>query len=769
VTRKLLILVALLVTGPLWGQQTARSQGQITVVNNVTPPPPQGLGWTDITGQQQANVCPPNPGTPGACNGVVDAWSGGWTDTTRNRMCWEGGGHTDYSGNEVYCYDIATKTVLRMDNPSTPTMCVTTNSDNTPSSRHNYGSLVYIPGADRVFEFGGGGWCNAGFASSDTWVLNPAQLGTGAPNGWLARDPTANPGSTHPDGSLNNMQAAYDPNTGLVFVNDNVGGSGLWSYNVSTNFYTNLNTQPANLQLHTRIVVDPTRKLIVRFGDGQVSTIDISSGSSYAAVTKTGTGCSALMNANNPGLAYDPILNVITGWPNFGPTVYLYNATTDSCTTQTYTANAPPDSHHTGSPSTTNGTFGRFAYFPKPLNLYVLVNEWNIDVHTLVLTNANTDFAAQCAAPGVLLCQGFDTSAALAGNTAAGVPVSSCGLTCPSIDTTTLVAGTGSLLFTVPAGATQANTSGSFNTNFTADLSQQIDSLINGDPLSTTTACGGGPCSNTVYVQWRERVDSGMLQHFANSNGFKSVIIGEGDAKRGSTFYAAYSCSDIETDTQNSSQFNIAQMYYSCGEFLNQYFNLYTPAGTDIHGNSIWSPENVAGGYIACTYTTSINIPTVPPCFPYVANNWMSFQVEISVGTWYPTGTNGGGGPPATFLHDSTIKMWAGLAGQPSQLIIDYHPGATSPACDATQQAIPACQTGFDLSNPTAFPSGCTTTSAVAGNCNNDGYGNPIREKFGKVWLLPYQTNLNCPACTVAHMWMDNLIVSKNRIADPQF
>ena len=64
----------------------------------------------------------------------------------------------------------------------------------------------------------------------DTWTLNPAQLGSGAPNGWSLKDPTLGNGGVHPDGSLNNMQAAYDPNTGLVFVNDNVGGSGLWSY-----------------------------------------------------------------------------------------------------------------------------------------------------------------------------------------------------------------------------------------------------------------------------------------------------------------------------------------------------------------------------------------------------------------------------------------------------------------------------------------------------------------------------------------------------------
>src|SRR6202007_1540655 len=76
---------------------------------------------------------------------------------------------------------------------------------------------------------------------------------------------------------------------------------------------------------------------------------------------------------------------LVVGWPNFGGTVYLYDPVADSCTTQTYSTNAPPDSDMTGSPSTTNGTFKRFGYFPA-LGVYVLVNEWNIDVHTLRLT-----------------------------------------------------------------------------------------------------------------------------------------------------------------------------------------------------------------------------------------------------------------------------------------------------------------------------------------------------------------------------------------------
>jgi len=114
------------------------------------------------------------------------------------------------------------------------------------------------------------------------------------------------------------------------------------------------------------------------------------------------------------------------------------------------------------------------------------------------------------------------------------------------------------------------------------------------------------------------------------------------------------------------------------------------------------------------------------------------------------------GGPPATFKHDSTIQLYVAQEAEPSELVIDFHPGATSAACDAIQQDIPTCQTGYDLANPTAF--------GQAG-----GFGNMIREKFGKIWLLPYQTNLDCPSCSAANTWYDELIISYNQVADPKF
>ncbi len=927
---------------------------------------PSTLGWFDVSGQQIAPNCPPDPSTTGSCYGVVDAWNSAVVDTTRNILWVWGGGHNDYSGNEIYAFNLNTLQMTRANNPADPTpTCADAFSNGTPSSRHTYGGTVYIPTADEMFVFGGVPYCPSGGFISDTWSLAMSQVGSSGTGGWTQLNPTiVGNGGNGPSNQYGNSQMQYDPNTGLVFLDESTYG--LWSYNASTNTYTSLNTALSDISLHQGTVIDPLHKLFLRFGDGTGQAINIAPGGGYTETQLKMTGCSSLAGgslggANNPGLQWDPVLQVVVAWPNFGPAVYLYNPATDSCTTQTYSSNAPPDSDQTGSPSTTNGTFKRFGYFPSA-GVYVLVNEWNMDVHTLRLTagggssssgtgtgstpttisnvstssittnsamvawntsaaattqvmygtssslgsstaentamatshsqalsglaantlyyysvqsvdgsgntvtssgytfgtssstpppsatppsvsisspasgasltgtvtvsatatagsnpiasvqflldgedlgsadaaspysvswntagasngthtlsatatdsagntatatsvsvsvsnstsNAEADFQARCAGAGVIRCVAFDTAASISGNAAPGLPLIASGLTTPTIDTTTYASGGGSLHFAVPAGATSANTSGSFNIDFADDFSQQIDSLINGDPLSLTTACGGSPCKNEIWIQWRQRFDAGMLQQFANSNGWKQVIVGEGDTAS----FLSYSCSDLETVVENSNQFEIPRMYHSCGVKLDEYDPLEVNTGkTDSNGNGIFSPQNAAGGYLNCTFTVTINIPTIPPCVPYVANQWMTFQLHIQVGTWYPGGVSSSGGPPAPFKHDSTIQLYVAQEGQPSQLVMDFHPGATSAACDASQQDIPSCQTGYDLVNPTAYG-------------QPDGNGNMIREKFGKIWLLPYQTNLDCPSCAAANTWYDELIISYQQVADPQF
>lgn len=104
----------------------------------------------------------------------------------------------------------------------------------------------------------------------------------------------------------------------------------------------------------------------------------------------------------------------------------------------------------------------------------------------------------------------------------------------------------------------------------------------------------------------------------------------------------------------------------------------------------------------------------------------MTFQVEVQVGTWYVNDSH-------IYHHDSTVRMWVGYEGQPSQLVIDFSPTSGN-------------QGGYDLAND-----------------------DPANFRYGKIWLLPYHTGKDATQVTpVAFTWYDELIISRNKIADPK-
>jgi hypothetical protein len=102
---------------------------------------------------------------------------------------------------------------------------------------------------------------------------------------------------------------------------------------------------------------------------------------------------------------------------------------------------------------------------------------------------------------------------------------------------------------------------------------------------------------------------------------------------------------------------------------------------------------------------------TEPPCFKYKANEWITIQQHVKVGHWG--------------MFDSTVEYWAADQGQTSRLMVSL--------------------VDFKLLND-----------------------NPTLSKYGKIWLLPYQTNKDDTQVTgTGFVWYDSLIVSTRRIPDP--
>src|SRR5262249_47791123 len=114
-----------------------------------------------------------------------------------------------------------------------------------------------------------------------------------------------------------------------------------------------------------------------------------------------------------------------------------------------------------------------------------------------------------------------------------------------------------------------------------------------------------------------------------------------------------------------------------------------------------------------------INPPTYfPPagnCIGYFPNEWMTFQVRIKTGPrvndeWV----------------NSYVTLWIGREGEPSQVAIDWGP--------------------YNL---------------TAGSLADD-------MRFGKIWLLPYDTGKDdSQDHPTGFTWYDELIISRSQIADP--
>ena len=317
---------------------------------------------------------------------------------------------------------------------------------------------------------------------------------------------------------------------------------------------------------------------------------------------------------------------------------------------------------------------------------------------TPAVSIAATDFTTRCADPNVILCFGFDSQSEAApyieqGQQPSVVPCF--GDVCTKVVTDESASGAGSLRFEIPSQA-PPDSSGSFHMNFTPG----------------TTNYGNGPYpiqfgeGDEFFVQWRQKFSQDFLRTFqttAGSGGFKQAIIGEGD--RPGT--PAYSCTQLEIVTNNNSQYGVPQMYHSCG-------------GKDFSYEALYENDPQLGYLIQnvppCRWRNGSPDANDGSCIPFVADEWMTFQVRIKIGTWYKN--------DRVYNRDSAVELWVGRDGQASVPVLSF--------------------TQYDIAN-----------------------SNPDA-KYGKVWLTPFHTGKDGgEAHPTAYTWYDELIVSKTKIDDP--
>ncbi len=335
--------------------------------------------WYDVPDSKMRAVCP----TGYNCANAIEPWSGGTYDPVHNQMLIFGGGHSDYAGNEVYSFDMATLKWTRLTDPSSQSYASQDPlPDGQPVSRHTYDGIAYVAHADAMFVHGGSRWQDGG-GTNVTWAFDPVA------KAWTDRQPS----NELPLTNCCSEGSAYDPATKRVYVHRT---KSLAAYDWDTNSWVVLQDY-GNPPFWPRYeawgdkrgVVDTKRGLLWFLGSKLVLVYDIAHGthvtddwittggttftnapdvSAYPEEVIT-TGGGEVITANGPGVDYDTAADDLVAWIGGAPWVLDLESKVWS------------QASASGAPTTTaaHGTFGRWRYVPR-LNVFVLVNGADQDV-----------------------------------------------------------------------------------------------------------------------------------------------------------------------------------------------------------------------------------------------------------------------------------------------------------------------------------------------------------------------------------------------------
>lgn len=325
--------------------------------------------WYEVPNSHLRSVGPNPPAPNSAYPNVINPWSGGTYDTKRDRLIVWGGGHSDYSGNEIYAFSIGSLTWQRLTDPSTDVGGSEASGyypDGKPRSRHTYEYIEYLgPTFDRFCSFGGHGLYPSGqIGTSNTDCFNFAT------NQWerYASTPVFGIGSC----------SAYDPVKGHGWMHGG-GTSSLAEFNPTANTWT-VRGAVQNDIYYANAEIDPVRRRFIAIGHGIHASWNIDASGTIARTNLATSGATSIESVDNPGLAYDSASDRMVAWSGGGD-VYVLNLSTlvwsrvSPAGTNQVTPTAPDN----------NGTYGRFRYIASK-NAFIVVNAIDQDVYIYKLT-----------------------------------------------------------------------------------------------------------------------------------------------------------------------------------------------------------------------------------------------------------------------------------------------------------------------------------------------------------------------------------------------
>jgi len=327
-----------------------------------------------------------NQGGIKAPRGIM-AYSGGWYDSKNHQFCIFGGGHWNYSGNEVWCFDISSLVWKEMYKPDV----IASNGGNqgaynnfddrrfpgalfkpagesiknaNPMSRHTYEQMEYVEGLGPVvwggYTWGDGSttrWCEH---CKDTWAFNFATAS------WQYLYNGTNPS---PNRRAGVGASAYSSTDKLLYA---LILSETWTFDPESARWSQVNTSGnAPWSIEMTMEYDSKRNVLYTFGGSypnnpNLHRFDIAS-NTWTKLSPTGTG-PVIGAVPNAGLAYDSANDVLLVL--LEGTLWAYDPNKNSWT-QHRTKNQPKNNDY---------VFGRFRY--DPVNKGVWFHGWQNDQHT---------------------------------------------------------------------------------------------------------------------------------------------------------------------------------------------------------------------------------------------------------------------------------------------------------------------------------------------------------------------------------------------------
>ncbi len=332
--------------------------------------------WLQIANSKISSVfpSPTPPGNSGPAS-VTDAWSGGTYDSTHNWMIVWGGGHEDYSGNEVYAFDLGTLHWQRVTDPSTDvggSSGTFAYPDGKPRAMHTHGYIEFVPPLGRFVVFGG--------------VAPYPDIGVGQKVFNLNLD-TKVWDSSYPSmpsgGGARGSNAVFDSVTGDVWVQTGEDSARLHRFHTATKTWTS-HGSGGYIEIYNTAAIDTNRHRFVTVGGyngDQILMWDLNSPDTAATDLRSRTtGDKTVETARAPGFQYDTAADKFVGW-NGGTSVYTLDPATWAW------SRVAPASSNTVTPSAANenGTYGRWRYVPSR-NVFVLVNSTDSNVYVYRLS-----------------------------------------------------------------------------------------------------------------------------------------------------------------------------------------------------------------------------------------------------------------------------------------------------------------------------------------------------------------------------------------------